>query len=59
MIGNDIPYQDGVLDILKGNSEINIIVISEILPGEYNTKNFLNLIKKINPYIEIIFFMKQ
>ena len=29
------------------------------MPGEYNTKNFLNLIKKINPYIEIIFFMKQ
>lgn len=34
-------------------------MISEFLPGEYNPKDFLNLIKKINPYIEIIFFMKE
>ena len=31
VIGNDIPYQDGVLDVLKGNSEIDILILSEVL----------------------------
>lgn len=59
VIGNDIPYQDGVLDILKGNSEINILILSEIIPGEYEIKNFIIEIKKTNPYIELIVFIKE
>lgn len=59
VIGNDIPYQDGVLDILKGNSEINILILSEIIPGEYEIKNFIIEIKKMNPYIELIVFIKE
>ena len=59
VIGNDIPYQDGVLDILKGNSEINILILSEIIPGEYEIKNFIIEIKKLNPYIELIVFIKE
>lgn len=31
VIGNDIPYQDGVLDVLKGNSEIEILILKENL----------------------------
>lgn len=59
VIGNDIPYQDGVLDILKGNSEINILILSETIPGEYEIKNFIIEIKKTNPYIELIVFIKE
>ena len=59
VIGNDIPYQDGVLDILKRNSEINILILSETIPGEYEIKNFIIEIKKTNPYIELIVFIKE
>ena len=59
VIGNDIPYQDGVLDIIKGNSEINLLILSEIIPGEYEIKNFIIEIKKLNPYIELIVFIKE
>ena len=38
VIGNDIPYQDGVLDILKGNSEINVLILHENLVGEFEIK---------------------
>ena len=31
VFGNDIPYQDGVLDILKNHSDIEVLVLSEML----------------------------
>ena len=31
VIGNDIPYQDGLIDVLKGNSDIEIVILSEVL----------------------------
>ena len=59
VIGNDIPYQDGVLDVLKGNSDINILILNENLVGEYEIKEFLNKIIEINKNLEIIFFMES
>ncbi len=59
VIGNDIPYQDGVLDILKGNSEINSLIIHENLVGEYEIKDFINKILEINNNLEIVFFMEE
>ena len=59
VIGNDIPYQDGVIDILKGNSDINILILSDTLPGEYDVKKFIMEIKKIRPYIELAVFIKE
>lgn len=59
VVGNDIPYQDGVIDILEGNSLIDIVLLSETLIGEYEIKEFVNKIKRILPNIEIIFFMSS
>ena len=59
VIGNDIPYQDGVLDILKGNSEISVLVLNEELLGEWDIKEFINKIFEINQEIEIIFLMEK
>lgn len=59
IIGNDIPYQDGVLDILKGNSEINVLILHEDLVGEYEIKDFIEKILEINKEIEIIVFMEN
>lgn len=59
VIGDDIPYQDGVLDILKGNSLIETIILSDLLVGEYTIKEFICKIKKINENIEIICFISK
>ena len=58
VIGNDIPYQDGVLDILKGNSEVDILILHESLVGEYEIKDFINKIIEINKNLEIIIFLE-
>lgn len=55
---NDIQYQDGVLEILK-KEEIDILILSEILPGDYNIKNFILEIKKYNKQINIIIFLEN
>lgn len=47
------------MDILKGNSEIDILVLSEELIGEYEIKDFINKIFEINKHIEIIFIMES
>ena len=59
VIGNDIPYQDGVLDILKGNSEINVLILHENLVGEFEIKEFINKILEINSTLEIVFIMEN
>ena len=59
VIGNDIPYQEGDLDILKGNFEINTLILSESLPGEFDDKKFIKEIKRINPCLEIMYFLKD
>lgn len=59
IIGNDIPYQEGVLDILKGNSEIKILLLDEELIGEYKIEDFIEKVFEINKEIEIIFFLEN
>lgn len=59
VIGNDIPYQDGVLDILKGNSSINVLILHENLVGEFEIKEFINKILEINSSLEIVFIMEN
>lgn len=56
---NDIQYQDGVIEILKKNEKIDILILSEILPGEYNIEEFILEIKKYNKEIEIIIFLEN
>ena len=56
---NDIQYQDGVLEILKENNKIDILILSEILPGKQNIKEFILEIKKQNNNLEIIIFLEN
>lgn len=59
IIGNDIPYKEGILEILEKNKNINLIFISEKLEGEIN---FLELIKKIkitNKEIKLIIILNK
>jgi len=59
IIGNDIQYQEGVIEILEKNPEINLIIISELLPGEIGFKKTIEKIKIINKEIEIIAILKN
>ena len=59
IIGNDIQYQEGILEMLQKNEEINLIIISELLPGEMDFKELIYKIKNINKNIEIIVFLNS
>ena len=59
IIGKDIQYKEGILEILENNKEINLILINENLPGEIENEELISKIKKINKNIEIIFFIKK
>ena len=59
IIGNDIQYQEGILEMLQKNEEINLIIISELLPGEMDFKELIYKIKNINKNIEIIVFLNN
>lgn len=59
IIGNDIQYQEGIIEILEKNTEIDLIIISELLPGEIGFKKIIEKIKLINKKIEIIAILKD
>ena len=46
VIGKDIQYKDGVLEILELNNDINYLIISEMLDGIISFEELINLIKK-------------
>lgn len=45
VIGNDIQYQEGIVEVLEKDNRINYIILSDILIGK---EKLINLIKKIN-----------
>ena len=44
IIGKDIQYQEAVLDVLENNENIEFLVLSSIIPGQFNIYEFINLI---------------
>lgn len=59
IIGSDIQYQEGVIEILNKNPEIDLIIISELLTGQVGFKELIEKIKVINKKIEIIAILKS
>lgn len=59
IITNDIQYQEGIIEVLEKNEEINLIIISELLPGNMEFKELINKIKEINKNIEIIVILEN
>ena len=53
VIGNDIQYKDGVIEILEKNIEVNYIILSDILIGEELLINLIRKINEINKNIKI------
>ena len=54
VITSDIQYQEGILEYLDKNNNINYLIIDENLPGNLKTEELIYNIKKINNKIKII-----
>lgn len=58
VISQDLQYQEAILDIIEIN-HIDIIILSAILPGEYNIEQLIDKIKEKEINIEIILFLEK
>lgn len=59
VIMNDIQYQEGIIEALEINKNINVLILSELLPGQLNIKELIEEIKKISNKIKIIIFLEK
>jgi cellulose biosynthesis protein BcsQ len=59
IIGKDIQYQEGIIDILEIEKNIDILILSNELPEEYSFKELINKIINLKKELEIIVFLKE
>ena len=59
IIGRDIQYKEGILELLENNIEINYIIIDEKLPGEIELNNLIEKILEKNKKTKIIITIKK
>lgn len=59
VIGKDIQYQEGILEILEERDDIDTILISNNLPEEMNFNILINKIINLKKEMEIIVFLKE
>ena len=59
ILGPDIQYQEGILEKLERNKDIDFLILSEIIPGEINIIELISKIKEINEKIEIIIILEE
>ncbi len=59
IIGNDIQYMDGIVEVLEQNNNVDYIIISEILDGQLRLINLIDIIYKINKKIKVIVILNE
>lgn len=59
VIGKDIQYKEGVIEFLKENNNIDILILSQILEGEIDFKALIESVLRINNKIEMIVFLEE
>ncbi len=59
VIGNDIFYQEGILELLEKEKNIHYIIMSELLEGKLELNNLLEKIIEKNQKIKIILFLQE
>lgn len=59
ILGPDILYQEGILEKLEKNKQIDFLILSELLPGEINLIDLISKIKEKNSKIEIIIILEE
>ena len=56
---NDIQYKEGILEALEIDSNIDFIILSELLPGEIKLEILIEKIKEKNNNIKIIIILEN
>lgn len=59
VIGRDIQYQEGILEILEEKEDIEILLISNNLPEEIEFKILISKIINLNKNLDIIVFLRE
>ena len=59
VIGEDIQYEEGVLELLEREININFLIISEEIVNKNKLINLIEEIKIINKYIKIILILEN
>lgn len=59
VIGKDIQYQEGVLEILEENIDIDCLIINNNLPGEIDFYKLIKEIKNIKENVDIYVFLQE
>ncbi len=59
IIGKDIQYREAIIEILERAKKVDLIIVSEKIPGEINIENLIAQIHKINKKIKIIILLKN
>ena len=59
IMANDIQYQEGILEILEIEQNIDFIIFSELLPGNMKTEELIEKIKQKNENIKIIIILEN
>lgn len=56
---NDIQYQEGIIEALEINYDIDFVLFSELLPGNMKIEELIEKIKQINENIKIIIILEN
>lgn len=59
VVYDNLQYREAILEILENIKNIDIILISENIPGLISIEDLIKKIKIINSKIDIIFFLKE
>ena len=59
ILSEDIQYQEGILEFLEKQNQVDFLILSELLPGEFEIKEFINKIKQTNYNLQIILFLEK
>lgn len=59
IVTKDISYREGILEYLEKESNIDFLILSELLPGEIDLKGLIEKIKDAHNMIQIILFLEN
>lgn len=59
LIHKDIIYKEGVIEYLKTNKDVNLIVLNTSIDGEIDVYDLIKKILEANKYIEIITIIQK
>lgn len=59
VIGKDIQYKEAILEILEQEKDIELLIISEEIPGEITFEKLIEKIKNRKEEIKIIFILEK